>query len=78
MFLGVRAGGGREFARLPGIERGLATDAGFRLLPDQVGKFAGDPGTLDEGVSHVDIKLEGDGKFVVHQPGGDEHALRAA
>ncbi len=29
-------------------------------------------------MSYVDIKLERDGEFVVHQAGGDEDALRAA
>ncbi len=33
---------------------------------------------LDECVSDVDVELESDGKFVVHQAGGDENALRAA
>ena len=27
---------------------------------------------------HVDVELEGDRELVVHQPGGDEHALRIA
>ena len=78
MFFGVRAGGGGEFARIHSVERSFAADAGFGLLPHQICEILRDSGALDEGVSDIDVELEGDGKFVVHQAGGDEDALRAA
>src|SRR5579871_4566322 len=70
--LGVRAVRGRELARLPGIERGFAFDTGFNLLPCDRAEVAGDSRALDQGMTYVDIELEGHGKFVVHQARGNE------
>ena len=41
-------------------------------------KSRDDSGALDQRVADVDVELEGDRKFVVHQARGDEDALRVA
>src|SRR5215469_1325785 len=76
--LGVGTAGGGEFAGFEGIERCFPADAGFDLAPGQFTEIVRDTGALDQRVSDVDVELEGDGKLVVHQAGGDEDALRIA
>ncbi len=67
-----------ELARLPCVERSFAAHTGLHLLPGQVGEILGYSCAFDQRVSDVDIELERDGKFVVHQAGRDEDALRIA
>ena len=47
----------------------MSGHSGLDLLPSQLGEGGRNSGALDQGVSDVDIELEGDGKFVVHQAG---------
>src|SRR5207253_115442 len=62
---------GRELAEFVRVERGLAADLAFDLLPGQLGELLGDAGALDESVAHVDVELEGDRELIVHEAGGD-------
>src|SRR5579862_5050827 len=76
--LSIRAVCRGQFAGLPGVERRFPFDSGFDLAPCQFAEIMRNTGSLDQRVPDVDIKLEGDGKLVVHQPRRDEHALRVA
>src|ERR1700722_10200673 len=69
---------GGELAGFPGVERGFTSDSGLDLLPGEVGESLRDAGAFYESVSYVDVELECDGKFVFHQAGRDEDALRVA
>src|SRR5581483_10499611 len=76
--LGIGPAAGCDLARLPGINAGFAAYTALHLFPRQVGKSLGNAGLIHERMRHVDVELKRDGELVVHQPGGDEHALRVA
>lgn len=46
-FFGVGTVGSGELAGLPGVERSFAADAGFDLLPGEVGEILGDSSFFD-------------------------------
>ncbi len=56
---------------------GFAAHLGQRLRPRQVAETLRHPGSFDKVVPHIDKEFEGQRKPVLHQPGGDEDAIRA-
>ena len=69
---------GGQFARFPGIQGSFASHPGLHLPPGQIRKRLRHPGALHNGMAHIDVELESDRELVIHQPRGDEHALRVA
>ena len=47
-------------------------------LQTSLAEFLRNAGALDQGVSDIDVELKRHGELVVHQAGGDEHALGVA
>jgi hypothetical protein len=65
------------FAGVVAILRGFAADVGEGLGPEQGGEAVGERGFgggqgVDVLVADVDVELEGEGKTVLHEAGGDE------
>src|SRR5258708_33034453 len=72
------AAGQGLLAKLKGVKAGFTAGVAGSLRPYQVGKFIGDSGVLHKGVSHIDVKLKGNGEPLIQQPRGNKHALRIA